>query len=182
MDDRSVSNDSILDFARFVSSELVENYRKEHSDFAWSAEAVDVLAKALVDTYRDKEGALSIPAQPEAGVSSATLTSLSDEPTFPLDFDVNVKVGSLHVQVTNPSDGEYLLTATSKIVGQTVDTTEIRFKDGVLSRTEEIKVAGQKVSLTFTIDFSDGFHIGIEGHVKITFINFHIGPYRFPSD
>lgn len=182
MDDRPVSNDSISDFARFVSAELVENYRNEHSDFTWSAEVVDVLAKALVNTYREKESALSIPAQTEAGVSSATLTSLSNEPIFPLDFDVDVKAGSLHGQVTNPSDGEYLLTATFKVVGQTVDTTEIRFKDGVLSRTEEIKLAGQKVSLTFTIDFSDGFHVGIEGHVKIVAINFHIGPYRFPSD
>ncbi|WP_157476451.1 hypothetical protein [Lysobacter sp. Root690] len=180
MDDRSGSNDSISDFARFVSAEIVENYRKEHSGFTWSAEVVDLLAKALVDTYRDKESALSTPAQPETGESSVMLTSLSNEPVFPLDFDVDVKVGSLHGQVTNPGDGEYLLTATFKIANQTVDTTKIRFKDGVLSRTEEIELVKQKVSLTFTIDFSDGFHISIEGHVKIAFINFHIGPYRFP--
>lgn len=180
MDDRSVSNDSILDFARFVSAGMVEKYREEYSDFPSGAEVEGIFAKALVDQYQRKESTLSVPAELQSEASGATSAASSSEPVFPLDFEVDVKVGSLHVQVTNPSDGEYLLTSTFKIAGKAIDTTKIRFKDGVLSRTEEIGGWGQTVKVMFTIDVSDGFHLGIEGHVRSLLPNIDFGPYRLP--
>lgn len=180
MDDRSVSNDSIEDFARFVSAGVVANYREEYSDFPKGADVEDVFAKALVDQYRREDGALSVPARSEVALSGDAPASSSSESVFPLDFDVNVVVGSLHGQVTNPSSGEYLLTATFKILGKTLDETEIRFKDGVLSRTEEVGALGQTVKTTFTIDVSDGFRLGIEGHVSNFLKDFDFGPYWLP--
>ncbi|QQQ00811.1 hypothetical protein [Lysobacter enzymogenes] len=180
MDDRSVSKDSISDFARFVALEAIENHREEHPNFSQDAEFADAFAKELVDQYRRNDSARSVLAPPGAQAYGVTSTSTSGESTFPIDFDVPIPFGSLHGQVTNPSNNEYLLTGTFKIVGITLDKTEIRFKDGVLSRTEEINVSKYKVSTTFTIDLSDGVHLGIEGHVRVLFANFDIGPYRLP--
>lgn len=180
MDDRSVSNDSILDFARFVSAGVVEKYREEYSDFPRGPEVEDVFAKALVDQYRREEGTLSIPARLQAGVSGATPTSSSSESAFPLDFDVPLPLDtSLHVRVTNPSHGEYLLTATYNFLSLTSDKTEIRFKDGVLSRTEKVEIGPVTASTKFALDFSDGFHVVIEGHVK-TLWEHDFGPIRLP--
>ncbi|MEI2432820.1 MULTISPECIES: hypothetical protein [Lysobacter] len=180
MDDRSVSNDSILDFARFVSTGAIEKYREEYSDFPRGAEVEDVFAKALVDQYRREKGTLSIPAQIQAEVSDATPNSSTGKSVFPLDFDIDLPLKtSLHVKVTNPSDGEYVLTATFTALSYEPDKVVIRFKDGVLSRTEDIKVGPVKVHTKFTLDFSDGFHVVIEGHVE-TFINLDFGPIRLP--
>lgn len=180
MDDRSALNDSISDFARFISAEMVENYREEHPDFLKGAGAVDAFAKALVDQYRRKDSTLLISAPPEAEVYGVTSNSSSSKTIFPLDFNVPIPFGKLHGQVTNPGNDEYLLTATFEIADTKIDTTEIRFKDGVLSRTEEIDIADQTVSTTFAIDLSDGVHLLIEGHVKVLLVKFDIGPYRIP--
>lgn len=180
MDGRSVSNDSIMDFARFVSAGLVEKYREEYPDFPAGAEVEDIFAKALVNQYRREEGALSIPAQSAVEWSSETSASSTSEAVFPLDFDVNIAVGSLHCKIDNPSSGEYVLTATFKLIGKTLDETKIRFKDGVLSRTEEIGNWTLKVKSTFTIDVSNGFRLGIEGHVITPLKNLDFGPIWVP--
>lgn len=160
---------------------MVEKYREEYSDFPRGPEVEDIFAKALVDQYRREEGALSIPAQLQAEVSGATPTSSTSKSVFPLDFDIDLPLKtSLHVQVTNPSDGEYVLTAASTVFNYKPDKVVIRFKDGVLSRTEEIKVGPVTAHTKFTLDFSDGFHVVIEGHVETFIKNFDFGPFRLP--
>ncbi len=175
MDDRLASNDSLLDFARFVSIGLVDAHREKYPDFPRGTEVEEIVAQALVYQYRRDTNPPPIPIQ--AKVSGATFDSSDDNSTFPLDFDVNVVVGSLHAQVTNPSSGEYVLIAKFSIFGKNLDTTKIRFKDGELSRTEDFGAFGQSVKFTFTIDFSNGFNLRIEGDAKTFFKNFHIGPY-----
>ncbi|WP_141755149.1 hypothetical protein [Burkholderia plantarii] len=168
-DDLEVTEQEEL--ARFFAGKVIEQYREQYPDFDDGEDTVEALTQALLEEYRSGE-----PFEVTEPDTPPTTRGFVD---FPIDFNFNLVVGSMDIHIENPDTNEYTILATFKIAGFKISSSLITLTNSRATRTETVGAGPVKITMTFSIDFSDGVELTLEGDGKIwPFKKFHIGPFN----
>ncbi|QVM93741.1 hypothetical protein JYG34_12270 [Pseudomonas entomophila] len=173
-----------IKLARFFVRELI--IKQYGSNYTHNEELINFAAEKLLRRYastdKPPEKTGSTGQQPSITDQYKSLDAQSSENSiFPLDFNPDVGVGSINIHITNPKHNTYIATTKCKLLGITLDESELKFDDGNLSRSETIGGGPLEFKYSISIDVSNGFHLRFEGDGYVNYYidtqHFHVGPF-----
>lgn len=184
MSNRIAVTEQQKELALFFSKKILDVYSKIDPNFSRNDDSKDVIADALLHEYFGTEWKPSVAATVSGVVSNATgangtiVLVESNDSTSILKKDFTVPPAiNVHIEVTNPSDGEYVLDISANIFGYGVGGLALHFKKGELSTNNKYLSPLIDIWYRASINFKNGAHIEFEADVKpIAIDKFHIGP------
>lgn len=195
------NDDELLGLAEFAVEEFYKNQYEEKKYYE-NDELVEFAARDLLKKYDAATNPASTTFMPEDEEEPYPVLDVEDvdEPDEPDDSD-DIEVfglddeqlysrkfsfgfGTIQLTVYKTGGEAYYVSVDSTVFGIKLGRSELRFEDGVLSRTEEVSAGPVWISYHASVSFSDGFSLSFSGKGSFNYFfgkkKFSFGPLEFP--
>lgn len=195
------NDDDVLGLAEFVVKKFYKNEYEEN--YSENDELVEFAARDLLQKYdastnlgstrstsededEDKEEpyeVLDVTDVDEPDDSGGIeVFGLDDEQLYSRKFSFGF--GTIQITVYKTEDEGYYVSVDSTVFGIKLGRSEMRFEDGVLTRSEEISAGPVWIEYRASVSFSDGFSLSFSGKGSFNYFfgkkKFSFGPLEFP--